>query len=89
VGEIRIRWDEENLYHLLVERADRGILVAEVEEVLLDPATKVVRWHLDGRWDRIGVTRAARPLQVRGLGVFELYPETAWPVSRREWQRWQ
>lgn len=87
--EIRVLWAEENRHHLLVDRAERGITTHEVDEVLLDPRTRVLRWHPSGRWDRIGLTTAGRPLQVRGVGLLELIPETAWQVSRKEWQRWQ
>lgn len=82
----RIVWDEHNLFHLLIERADRGITPEDVEHVLTDPETRV-RSLASGADLNIGRAANRRPLAVVTVGVSELYPKTAWWVSERTWRR--
>jgi hypothetical protein len=82
----RIVWDEHNLHHLLVERADRGITPEDVEYMLMDPET-VVRRLENGAELNIERAPNGRPLAVVTIGVAEPYPRTAWWVSERVWRR--
>jgi hypothetical protein len=82
----RIVWDEHNLHHLLVERAERGITPEDIEHMLADPDT-VVRTLPTGADLNIGRTPSGRPLAVVTIGMSELYPKTAWWVSEKTWRR--
>jgi len=84
--EVRIVWDEHNLFHLVVERAERGITPEDVEHVLADPDTRVQRLSSGGDL-RIGRAPSGRPLAVITIGVTELYPKTAWWVTEKIWGR--
>ncbi|MGH2364669.1 MAG: hypothetical protein ACRDHX_08460 [Chloroflexota bacterium] len=86
----RVVWDDENLHHLLVERADREITCEEVEEVLTDPETRHEEAR-DGRRLAIGRSQAGRPLAGRPLAVIvigerELRPSTAWQITEERWR---
>ena len=81
----RIIWDEDNLHHLQVDRAHRGITVDEVEEVLGDADTAVLAVRA-GRDLYIGRTTAGRFLAVVALGESEVRPETAWVVTEDRWR---
>ena len=82
----RIVWDEHNLHHLLVERAERGITPEDVEHMLAD-ANTVVRPLASGAALNIGRAPNGRPMAVITIGVAELYPKTAWWVSEKAWRR--
>jgi len=82
----RIVWDEHNLHHLLVERAERGITPEGVEHLLMDAET-VVRRLESGADLNIGRAPNGLPMAVITIGVAELYPKTAWWVSERVWRR--
>jgi len=74
--ERHVVWDEDNLRHLLVEHAERGISVADVEAVIRDPETDIDPQpsgydFYTGR----GVDR--RPILVIALGDREVRPRTA------------
>ena len=83
---VRIVWDEHNLHHLLVERAERGITPEDVEHVLTDLDTMVRPLPAGGDLN-IGRAPSGRPLAVVTIGVAELYPKTAWWVSEKVWRR--
>ncbi len=85
MAELRIVWDEGNLHHLLVERADRAITPEEVQEVLMDPFT-VVEPGRHGRDRYLGRTASGRCLAVIGLGDEEVRPETAWEITEKRWR---
>jgi hypothetical protein len=85
MAERRIVWDDDNLHHLLVERADRAITPEEVEEVLLDEDTAVLRARR-GRDRYVGRTSAGRFLEVIALGELDVRPETAWAISEERWR---
>ena len=69
--DVEVVWDERNLFHLLVERAHRGISVDDVEHVLTDPGTRVRRLPT-GADLYIGRAASGRPLAVVTVGVAEL-----------------
>jgi len=79
-------WDDENLRHLLVERAHREISCQEVEDVLQDSQTTKEAARA-GRRLAIGRTKAGRPLAVVFVGELEARPHTAWQVSEARWRR--
>lgn len=83
--DIRIVWDEYNLMHLLVDRAERGISIEDVEHVLTDPDTRTRRLPT-GAEMHIGRALSGRPLATVTFGVAELYPKTAWWVTERIWR---
>ena len=85
-ASVRIVWDEHNLHHILVERAERGITSEDVEYMLGDPKT-VVRQLPNGADLNIGRATNGRPIAVITIGVAELYPKTAWWVSEKAWRR--
>jgi hypothetical protein len=85
-SSVRIVWDEHNLHHLLVERAERGITPEDIEHVLTDPDT-AARALPTGADLNIGRAPSGRPLAVVTIGVAELYPKTAWWVSEKVWRR--
>jgi uncharacterized DUF497 family protein len=80
----RVVWDEANLHHLLVERAERQISCEEVEDLLTDRET-VQEEANEGRWLAIGRTRSGRPLAVVCIGQQEVRPYTAWQISEQRW----
>ena len=82
----RIVWDEYNLHHILIERAERGITPEDIEYMLADPDT-AVRSLPTGADLNIGRAPSGRPLAVVTIGVAELYPKTAWWVSEKAWRR--
>jgi hypothetical protein len=82
----RIVWDEHNLHHILIERAERGITPEDIEHMLADPDT-VVRPLPTGADLNIGRAPSGRPLAVVTIGMSELYPKTAWWVSEKAWRR--
>jgi uncharacterized DUF497 family protein len=84
----RVRWDDENTRHLLVERAERWISKREVEAVLM--AQDTVRAPArSGRVRAVGRTAAGRCLIVIYAGFLEMRPVTAWETTGREWERWR
>ena len=84
----RVRWDDENTRHLLVERADRWIAKREVEAVLMAPDT-VRAVARSGRIRATGRTAAGRCLIVIYAGIHDMRPVTAWETTGREFERWQ
>jgi hypothetical protein len=82
----RIVWDEHNLYHILVERAERGITPEDIEHLLADPNT-VVQPLPSGADFNIGRAPNGRVMAVITIGVAELYPKTVWWVSEKVWRR--
>ena len=84
-----IHWDDENSHHILVERAERGISRAEVEEVLLGSNT--VRWFTrrGGRLKALGSTSTGRCLTVIYVGIERMRPVTAWLEKKQECERWR
>jgi hypothetical protein len=84
-----IHWDAENTNHILVERAERNISKAEVEEVLIGQDT--VKWFAKrgGRLFAEGRTAGGRCLRVVYVGIEQMRPVTAWPVPQKECERWQ
>jgi hypothetical protein len=83
--ERHVVWDEDNLRHLLVEHAGRGISVADVEAVISDPQTDIdpqPSGHdfYTGR----GVDR--RPILVIALSDREVRPRTAIRISESRWK---
>jgi uncharacterized DUF497 family protein len=89
MSELSVRWDVENIHHLLVENATRNISKAEVEEVLLGTAT--VRWFSSrgGRFFAQGWTAARRCLRVVYVGVEQMRPVSAWQRPAKECEQWQ
>jgi hypothetical protein len=86
--QVSVHWDDENRRHILVERAERGITRAEVEEVLL--AGNTVRWFAKtGRFFAQGRTAAGHCLRVVYVGILQMRPVTAWRVPGRECERWE
>jgi len=87
VDERQVVWEaDDNLRHLLVDNADRGITAEDVEAVLKDPATAIA--PLGNGHDRYtGRTVSGRALQVIGMGEREVYPKSAWWVTEDEWRR--
>lgn len=80
-----IVWDDENIRHLLIDRADRDITIEEVEEILTSPDT--VRQPARAGRDRyIGRTAAGRHLAVIAIGDLEVRPETAWAITQSRWR---
>jgi hypothetical protein len=78
--------DNENLRHLLEERAEQSITPEEVEDVLLDP--KAIIESARASHNRyIGQTTAGRYLAVITLGVTEIRPETAWQITGQRFRR--
>src|SRR5207247_2150920 len=84
--ELRVVWDRYNRFHLLVERAYRGISIEDVERVVTDPDTRVQPLPTGGHL-RIGRAPNGRFLAVVTIGVSELYPKTAWWASEGAWRR--
>jgi hypothetical protein len=85
---VSVHWDDENRHHILVERAERGITKAEVEEVLLAGTT--VRWFAKtGRFLAQGRTAAGRCLRVVYVGILQMRPVTAWRVPGKECEPWE
>jgi len=82
----RVVWDEENIDHLLVQRADRGITCEEVEEVLTDADTKYKEAR-EGHRLAIGRSKAGRPLAIIVIGEQELRPSTAWQITEERWRQ--
>ncbi len=82
----RIVWDEHNLHHILIERAERGITPEDIEHMLADPDT-AVRSLPTGADLNVGRASSGRPLAVVTIGKTELYPKTAWWVSEKAWRR--
>ncbi len=82
----QIVWDEHNLTHLLVERAERGITVEDVEHVLTDTDTRT-RSLPTGAELHLGRALSGLPLAVVTIGVAELYPKTAWWITEKAWRR--
>ena len=84
-----VHWDAENTHHLQVERANRDISKAEVEEVLLGAST--VRWFSPrgGRFIAQGWTAARRCLRVVYVGVEQMRPVSAWRRPAKECVQWQ
>ncbi|MGI8825536.1 MAG: hypothetical protein ACR2JC_07815 [Chloroflexota bacterium] len=83
---VRIFWDEHNLFHLLTERAHRGITVEDVEHVLTDPDTQS-RTLPTAAGPLIGPGPTGRPLAVITVGVAELYAKIAWWVTEKTWRK--
>jgi hypothetical protein len=48
---MEVEWDEQNLFHLLVENGWRGISQAEVEEVLMNSRTAQQRLRPRTAWE--------------------------------------
>ena len=82
----RVIWDADNLHHILVEHADRGVSRQEIDEVLLSPDVDR-RPARHGRWWMTGRTAAGRLIRVIVLGVREMRPEAAYPLGEERWQR--
>jgi hypothetical protein len=76
---MEVQWDEQNLFHLLVENGRREISQAEVEEVLMNSRTMQQRLRA-GRRRFHGRTNAGRRLTVvvDVLSARRLRPRTAW-----------
>jgi len=82
----QIVWDEHNQTHLLVDRADRGITVEDVEHMLTDPDTRT-RPLATGAELHLGRALSGRPLAVVTVGVNELYPKTGWWITQKAWRQ--
>jgi len=82
----QVVWDDENLHHLLVERAARGITCEEVEDVLIGPDTTIASAKY-GRRLAIGKTEPGRPLAVIFVGDLERRPYTAWQIPEQRWRQ--
>lgn len=83
---MEIVWDEHNLHHLLVDNAQRGISVEDVEAVLNDSET-VAMPRPSGAELHIGRAPSSRAMAVVTIGDQEIYPKTAWWTSERSWRR--
>jgi uncharacterized DUF497 family protein len=84
VRQQRIHWDAENTRHILVERAERKISKAEVEEVLLSGDTfRALSRRGGGRFLATGYTSTGRQLVVVFSGIDDMRPVTAWAVGDR------
>ena len=80
-----IAWDEENVRHLLVDNADRGISLEDVEAVIRDPETDVDP-QPSGYDFYTGRGVDGRPILVIALGEREVRPRTAIRISEDRWR---
>ncbi|HEX3604344.1 MAG TPA: hypothetical protein VH134_00345 [Candidatus Dormibacteraeota bacterium] len=85
MDETEVVWDEDNLYHLLVTNADRGISPEDVETVIKDRTTAVD--PLGNGHDLYTGSIGDRYLQVIAMGEREVYPKTAWWCDQARWRR--
>jgi hypothetical protein len=85
VDDVTVVWmEDDNLHHLLVDNADRGITPEDVEAVLMDPDTAVVA--MPNGHDLYTGRTAMGYLRVIAMGEREVYPKTAWWCSEDDWR---